>query len=384
MPPTETKPATRKKKLPKYAQIKAKLLRQIRSGQFAPGAALPKERELAATMGVAAGTLRQALAELEHDGLIRRVRGQGTFATTPEQRRSHTRTKLLTIILPQVREGLYPSLIHGFEQAVAGTGYQITIGNSCNELPRQETLLRQAVESNVAGVAIVPTLFPPTPAEQIRLLHEHHIPLVFCHRAVDGVTAPLVTWSGEMVGRMAAQKLLDCGHRRLATVVAFRDPLVHATIRGIQQALGEAGLDPSAHCVRYHGERLPGAAAREAIREALAELLGGADRPTAIHCANLPDAEQVFLLAGEMGFAIPKDLSLIYFGDSRPTGGLAQRLTCVGVDAQSIGLQAGRLLVEMRSQDATPPASPRIEIPLTLLPGETVCAPRLSPFAPRK
>ena len=376
MHPTETKPAaTRKKKLPKYAQIKAKLLRQIRSGQFAPGSPLPKERELAVAMGVAAGTLRQALAELEHDGLIRRVRGQGTFATTPEQRQSRTRTRLQTIIVPQVCEGLYPSLIHGFEQAVAGTEYQITVANSCNDLARQETLLRQAVESNVAGVAIVPTLFPPTPSEQMRLLDEHHIPLVFCHRAVDGVTAPLVTWSGEKVGQMAAQTLFDCGHRRIATVVAFRDPLVHATIRGIQETLREAGLEPAAHSVRYHGERLPGAPAREAIREALVELLGAADRPTAIHCANLPDAEQVFLLVGEMGLSIPKDLSLIYFGDSHPTGGLAQRLTCVGVDAQSIGLQAGRLLVKMRSGNALPDASPRIEVPLTLLPGETVCTP---------
>jgi DNA-binding LacI/PurR family transcriptional regulator len=348
----------------------------MRSGVFAPGTALPKERELAATLGVSAGTLRQALQELEADGLIRRVRGQGTFATTPNERSSHVRSNLLTLIVPQVREGLYPSLIHGFEQAVAGTGYQITVGNSCNELARQEEILRQAVDNRVAGVAIVPTTFPPTPPAQLLALQEHGVPLVFCHRALEGVTAPLVTWSGCEVGRLAARMLFAQGHRRVATVVAFRDPMVIAVSGAIRKTLEELGGEPSAYTVCYHGERLPGLQAREAIREVLVALLRRADRPTAIHCANLADAEQVFLLAGEMGLSIPEDLSLIYFGDSRPSSALAQRLTCVAVDAQAIGLRAGGLLREMCSGQGVPAAGRRIEIPLTLLPGETVKAPR--------
>ena len=148
------------------------------------------------------------------------------------------------------------------------------------------------------------------------------------------------------------------------------------TIRAIQETLGEFGLNPLAYSARYHGERLPGVHAREAIRDALQELLQGSDRPTAIHCANLPDAEQVFLLAGEMGMSIPRDLSLVYFGDSRPSGGLAQRLTCVAVDTQSIGLQAGGLLKEMDAGRGLPASSQRMEVPLTFLPGETVCPPR--------
>lgn len=366
---------SKKPKQPKYLQIKTKLLNQLQAGAFAPGMALPKERELAASLGVAAGTLRQALQELEAEGLIRRVRGQGTFATTPEQRRSVARSKLLTVVVPQVREGLYPSLIHGFEQAVSETGYQITVGNSCNELMRQETLLQQAIENNVAGVAIVPTSFPPSPPEQMRRLQEHHIPFVFCHRMIEGTAAPLVTWSGEAVGHLTAQTLVEHGHRSIATVVAFRDPMVSATIRGIQEELGKCGLAASAYRVRYHGERLPGIHARQALREALVELLDSANAPTAIHCANLPDAEQVYLLAGELGLSIPRDLSLIYFGDSRSSGGLAQRLTCVAVDAESIGLQAGKLLEEMCSERIPRDSNERIEVSLTLLPGETVCAP---------
>lgn len=332
---------------------------------------------MAVLLGVAMGTLRQALQELEAEGRIRRVRGHGTFVTTPDEHRSLVRSNLLSLIAQQVRGGLYPSLIQGFE-AAAGTDYQILVGSSGNDLTRQEDLLRQAVEHHVAGVAMVPTNFVPTPPEQLRFLEEHHIPLVFCHRQVEGVTAPLVTWSGRAAGQMVAQTLLEHRHRCMATVVAFRDPQVNAAVGGIQETIAAAGLEPSAYRVRYYGERLPGEYAREAIREVLSDLLAGPDRPTAIHCLNLPDAEQVFLLAGEMGLAVPADLSLIYFGDSHRSGGLAQRLSCVAVDAELIGRQAGELLQTMISGRLRDP-NLRIEVPLALLPGETVGPPLETP-----
>jgi GntR family transcriptional regulator, arabinose operon transcriptional repressor len=362
-------------KRPKYVKVKTHLFNQIQSGAFASGKALPRERDLAQSFAVATSTVRQALQELESEGLIRRVRGQGTFATTPEHRRSLKRSNLLTLIVPQVRDGLYPSLIHGFEQAITGTEYRITVANSCNEARRQEELIRRAITDNVAGVAIVPTTFPPMPPEQSRLLQDQFVPLVFCHRSVEDTRAPLVTWSGVTVGRMVAQTLLEQGHRRIATIVGFRDPMVIATAAGIQQAIAEFGLPPSAYCLRYHGERQPGTSTREALRHVLGELLNSSERPTAIHCGNLPAAEQVFLLANTMGFSVPKDLSLIYFGDSRLNGGLAQQLTCVAVDAQSIGYQAGELLEKMVAGQVPRDAAERIEMPLTLLPGETVCPP---------
>lgn len=363
-----------KSKQPKYQQVKLYLQEQLRVGAFAPGAPLPKERELAAKLDVAAGTLRQALQELETEGWIRRVRGQGTFATSSDERRLLTRAKLFSLILPQVREGLYPSVIHGFEQAMAGTGYQVAVGNSCNELLRQEELLRQAVDGNVSGVAIVPTLFPPTSLDQFDALRERHIPLVLCHRPVEGVAAPLVTWSGAEVGTLTARTLLEHGHRRIATIVAFRDPKTCEFIEGFQQTLKDSVLDNLAYVVRYHGERLPGIHARQAIHDVLKELLDGPDRPTAIHCANLPDAEQVYMLAGEMGLSIPEDLSLMYFGDSQRVGGLAQRLTCVGVEAETIGYRAGKLLEEMIAGRASSNPT-RFDVPLAVLAGETVCRP---------
>ena len=65
--------------LPKYRTIANDVRQQIDSGQLAPGEQLPAQTAMAADYGVTVMTLRQALAELEHDGLVRAERGKGTF-----------------------------------------------------------------------------------------------------------------------------------------------------------------------------------------------------------------------------------------------------------------------------------------------------------------
>lgn len=66
---------------PIYLQI-AKLLRQrIEQGEWPVGSRMPSLEELMATYGVARATLREAVAQLEREGVIRRSRGSGTFVT---------------------------------------------------------------------------------------------------------------------------------------------------------------------------------------------------------------------------------------------------------------------------------------------------------------
>jgi GntR family transcriptional regulator len=71
----------RRSRAPIYLQI-AKLLRQrIEQGDWKIGDQLPTLEALMDTYGVARSTLREALAQLEAEGLIRRSRGTGTFVT---------------------------------------------------------------------------------------------------------------------------------------------------------------------------------------------------------------------------------------------------------------------------------------------------------------
>ena len=59
-------------------QIAAQLLREMRTGPYENCERLPAEVELAARLGVSRTVIRDALAELEREGYVERVRGIGT------------------------------------------------------------------------------------------------------------------------------------------------------------------------------------------------------------------------------------------------------------------------------------------------------------------
>lgn len=60
-------------------QVSEGLTRAIGAGRLADGARLPPEREMAAEFGIAVGTLRKALADLEGKGLLDRRQGSGNY-----------------------------------------------------------------------------------------------------------------------------------------------------------------------------------------------------------------------------------------------------------------------------------------------------------------
>ncbi len=69
--------------LPLYYQLKEVLKQQIRAGHLMPHTAIPSEPELVAQYHVSRATVRQALTELVHEGLLYRQHGRGTFVCEP-------------------------------------------------------------------------------------------------------------------------------------------------------------------------------------------------------------------------------------------------------------------------------------------------------------
>jgi GntR family transcriptional regulator len=68
---------------PAYQRIQGAIRQQIEAGDLKPGDAVASERELARVHGVSLMTARHALAGLEHEGMVERRRGAGTFVAPP-------------------------------------------------------------------------------------------------------------------------------------------------------------------------------------------------------------------------------------------------------------------------------------------------------------
>lgn len=64
---------------PKYRQLADLLRERITQGELSPGDRIPSESQLGDAYRLSRITIRQALADLERDGLLERVPGKGTF-----------------------------------------------------------------------------------------------------------------------------------------------------------------------------------------------------------------------------------------------------------------------------------------------------------------
>ena len=69
--------------IPLYSQLVGIIKQNISSGKLGVGDLLPSESELCRAMGISRNTVRQAIGELEEEGLVVRKRGKGTFVADP-------------------------------------------------------------------------------------------------------------------------------------------------------------------------------------------------------------------------------------------------------------------------------------------------------------
>ena len=65
--------------IPIYQQIVDKIRSGVKMGTLCPGQQLPTVQEMAQHLSIAKGTIKRAYDELEHQGLIEKIQGRGTF-----------------------------------------------------------------------------------------------------------------------------------------------------------------------------------------------------------------------------------------------------------------------------------------------------------------
>ena len=141
--------------VPYYHQLKTILRQQIRQRGLVPGDRLPGDHDLCARYGVSRTVVRQALTELEHEGVLHRVKGRGTYVATGKT--------------PQ---GLVQSLTGLFED-LGAQGFHLR-----SEVQRLEVVPADAA---VAADLEVPPGTPVVALERLRFVDDEPWVLVVTH-----------------------------------------------------------------------------------------------------------------------------------------------------------------------------------------------------------
>lgn len=177
---------------PMYHQLKHRLVEMIEEDGLRVGDLLPGEHRLCEMFGVSRTVVRQALAQLEHEGVVSRVRGKGTF------------------VAPQKVSETLVHTLGGLHEEMAARGVSVT-----------SRVLRQRVEPAPDEVADPLGLAPGDPVVVIERL-----------RFVGGEPWSLsTTWMPEETGAAALD--VDLTEGSLYAVLAAHG--IHA-VRGVRSA----------------------------------------------------------------------------------------------------------------------------------------------------
>src|SRR5436190_23556066 len=112
--------------VPIYRQLVEQVRREVMLGRLAPGDQLPTMREVVDALAVNPNTVAKAYAEMEHEGLVVRRQGMGTFvAAAPPT---------VALVAPTaVRNSLMRWVRRAREAGLSGEQIQLLVSSALDE-----------------------------------------------------------------------------------------------------------------------------------------------------------------------------------------------------------------------------------------------------------
>jgi LacI family gluconate utilization system Gnt-I transcriptional repressor len=257
-----------------------------------------------------------------------------------------SRSRLIAAVVPSTVVSVFMETIESLNGTLFDAGYQLMLGQSGYSAEREELLLEAIIGRRPDGIFITGIL-PPGKA-RTRLMASG-IPVVETWDLTPTPIDMLIGFSHSDIGREVAQFLLKKGHRKFAVVMA-EDERAHRRTNAFQETLSQHQVN-SAFVANVGSSR-----SLKSGREALFRILNEAPGTQAIFCSSDLLALGVMTEARAQGMSVPKDISVIGFGDVPFVADMFPSLTTVRINGGDIGTQAANFLIARAEGRVVEPA----------------------------
>ncbi|REE84423.1 GntR family transcriptional regulator of arabinose operon [Paenibacillus taihuensis] len=365
---------------PLYSQILGILRDRISGGEYVTGQQLPTELELAEQFGVSRITSKRALIELEREGLIYRRRGSGSFvkkqddvkkpAELPVTRQA---SPIISMVLPFETQNNSLEHIQSVSGYLESIGYFLSIHNSDWSSERERELLLSLPKRGTAGIILYPVSTQHN-LDVVHALHMNGYPIVTLDQYYNLLTIGSVVSDNEEGGYIAASKLIELGHSRIAFIstvgIQYRST-VRDRFFGYSKALQDNGipLDIELCFSNLSGDAEGAAPVR---REFYKKLVGKLQelRVTAIQAEHDLVAYDCLKAALELGIKVPEELSIIGFDNDVLCTQADVPITTLEQNYEEIGRRSAMMIVDQLENGMT--QQERAIIPVKWISRQTV------------
>lgn len=273
-----------------------------------------------------AARVRTSVADLHYrpNGLARSLK----------QQKAH----ILGLVLSDITNPFFTTLVRAVEDTARGAGYTLLLGNTDEDVAKEETYVELLRSRQVDGLILVASA-----GEHAYLpeLLNAGLPVVCVDRSLVALGADSVLTDNIAGAYQAVSHLIALGHRRIGIVTGLAGVTsTYQRLEGYRQAMTEHGypLDPA--LVREGNSRLDGGAA------CAADLLRMPNRPTALFVTNNLMTIGAMRAIEDAGLHCPDDVALVGFDDFEWASVFRPRLTTVRQPVYEIGKAAARFLIQ--------------------------------------
>ncbi|WP_295807419.1 LacI family transcriptional regulator [uncultured Nitratireductor sp.] len=305
----------------------------------------PTLRTIAEMTGLAVTTVSRALLDAPQIALETRQRVQRVareIGYQPDRAARHLRTgrtNVISFVLDPHDEllGFSTSMISGLARALRDTQYHLVITPHFAEAPAIDPI-EYILRNRMADGVVFSRTEPKDP--RVKLLMENDFPFVSHGRTDLGLDHAFVDYDNAAFARIAVQRLISKGRRRLALILPPQRFMFHWHLRaGFLEAVTENGVAwelPSDINLDSNSADL---------YTWLTRRLSQPEPPDGVVCAGEVSALSIMAALSDQGLTVGKDLDLVVKQTSLLYDEVRPRIDAVYEDIAEAGEMLGRLLI---------------------------------------
>ncbi|MDD2959964.1 MAG: LacI family DNA-binding transcriptional regulator [Lachnospiraceae bacterium] len=256
------------------------------------------------------------------------------------------KTKTIGLILPNLTNPLFPRIAASVEKIAQMNDYALFLCN-CEESASLFLNYLKAMQSRCIDGLII--LLPSEIDEKreqyyetiYHAMHQCNVPIILVEREMHGMHFDFVGLDNKMGGRMAAEYLLKCGHRKIGHVTGT--PYFAKRTEGFLEKLVEHGIQLEENYIVNGDFSVESGytGAKKLLKQNITAIFAGNDRM----------ALGAYRAISECGLRVPEDISLIGFDDDPISEAMLVPLTTIRQSGETMGKKACELLLSYLEEE---------------------------------
>lgn len=304
-------------------------------------------KELAKELGISKSTVSRALRDSSEIGeetkrrVLELARARHYSPNPFALSLLNQRTYSIGVIVPEIANPFFSSVIGGIEDVAYQRGYQVMIYQSHDAYEREVSSTRHIASRRADGL-LISIAGGTKEYEHFKELAESSIPIVFFDRAAEEIQTHKVLVDDYGGAFQATEHLVREGCKQIAHISGNMNLAISRNrAQGYKDALIKYGLEVRDEWI------ITGEFKHEVGVEAAYQLMALRQRPDAIFAASDRIAIGAHSALRQLGYRMPADVALMGFSDLAISSLLDPPLSTMVQPTFEMGRQSAELLLDM-------------------------------------